>query len=65
MRTPLQSCVVVLRQALVKIGRSPKLSASEISRMVDSLHLVVTQITFVESFIEDLLSVNLLAEGVF
>ena len=33
--------------------------------MVDSLHLVVTQITFVESFIEDLLSVNLLAEGVF
>ena len=33
--------------------------------MVGSLHLVITQITFVESFIEDLLSVNLITEGVF
>ena len=33
--------------------------------MVGIVHLVITQITFVESFIEDLLSVNLLAEGVF
>jgi len=60
MRAPINSSQVVLKQIVKDLkGAGDTRSARR------QIKLVITQLVFVESFIEDMLSLNLQSEGVF
>ena len=66
MRTPIETVKIVLADAICILSQSKGRLSNNLRRQVrDSLRTSMSQLTFVASFIEDLLGVNMLNHGVF
>ena len=63
LRTPLNSSSFILKSIINTIGSSLSLTQASILEVKTRVALVLAQLQFMECFIEDLLSMNLLRNG--
>jgi len=64
MRTPLQSTVIIAKQ-LHNFLNNTKVTSQERTEALRLLSLMISQLSFIETFVEDMLNLDMMSQGVF